>query len=39
MFVDKTGLSSNIKMDKKGTKRVIAKKGYLGTKKAITTDI
>jgi hypothetical protein len=39
ILVDETGLSTNMKMDKKGTKRIIAEKGYAGTKKAITTNI
>jgi hypothetical protein len=33
LFVDKTGLSTNMKMDKKGTKGVIAEKIFMGTKK------
>jgi hypothetical protein len=39
IFVDETGSSTNMKMDKKGTKKVIAEKGYTGSKQAITTDL
>jgi hypothetical protein len=39
LFVDESGSSANMKKDKTGSKRVIAEKGFAGTKAAITTDI
>jgi hypothetical protein len=39
LFVDETGSSTNMINDKHGNKKVIAEKGFGGTKSAITSDL
>jgi hypothetical protein len=39
LFVDEAGSSTNMKMDKKGTKKVIADVGFTATNKAITINL